>query len=97
MSRKVVKLSRRYEPPGVVPFDTVELREPAYADRHMSGLGMPQEWQPNGQGGGVLMTYPGVVDEYLQRLIVSPGYEHKVVIKTPGNAPDIIVTAPGQK
>jgi hypothetical protein len=80
MNRKVVTLSRSYEPPGVVPFKAVELREPTYADRYMSGLGIPQEWQPNGQGGGVLMTYPDVVDAYLQRLIVSPGYEHIATI-----------------
>ncbi|OLP56824.1 hypothetical protein BJF92_12190 [Rhizobium rhizosphaerae] len=76
MAAKEVILSRRYEVPGVAPFDRVTLREPTYADRYMSGLGLPQEWQPNGRGGGMVVTYPEVVDAYLQRLIVSPGYEH---------------------
>lgn len=75
MTETIVKLSRRYEVPGVEPFDSVTLREPTYAEMFIDGLGKPEEWQPTGKGTAVHVTYPAVVDAYLQRLIVSPGYE----------------------
>jgi hypothetical protein len=71
-----VPLSRSYSLPDGGKFDAVELREPTYADRHMSGLGAPFDWQPNGKGGQLLIVYPSVVDAYLQRIVVAPGYEH---------------------
>ncbi len=82
MGEHIVKLSRRYEVPGSEPFDSVVLREPTYADVFMSGLGLPEEWQPNGQGGGMLVTYPSTIDAYLQRLVKvgSPGYENLAII-----------------
>jgi hypothetical protein len=71
-----VALSRRYPLPDGGSFDAVDLREPTYADRHMSGLGAPFDWQPNGKGGSLLIVYPSVVDAYLQRIVTAPGYEH---------------------
>jgi hypothetical protein len=61
-------------------FDTITLREPTFADTHMSGLGKPQELQPGPRGTNMLVSYPDVVDAYAQRLIVSPGYEFVHVI-----------------
>lgn len=75
MAEHVVKLSQTYTSNGV-SFDAVTLREPTYADVYMSGTGAPEEWQPNGQGGGMLVTYPSTIDAYLQRLVKVPGYEH---------------------
>ncbi|WP_414901186.1 hypothetical protein [Rhizobium cremeum] len=84
MAEHVVKLSRRYEPPAGQPFDSVVLREPTYVDTYMDGLGIPEEWQPNGQGGGMLITYPTTIDAYLQRLVKvgSPGYENLALISS---------------
>ncbi|WP_312946333.1 hypothetical protein [Agrobacterium sp.] len=72
-----VKLSRTYHA-GVEnkAFDTITLREPTFADTHMSGLGKPQEFQPGPRGTNMLVSYPDVVDAYAQRLIVEPGYEY---------------------
>lgn len=75
MAQKTVKLSQRYEPPGERPFDSITLREPTYQDIIMSGLGFPQELQPNGHGGTMVVTYYPVVDAYAQRLVVSPEYK----------------------
>ncbi len=75
MANKTVKLSKRYEPPGETPFDHITLREPSYQDIVMSGLGFPQEGQPNGQGGVVIMTFWPVIDDYVRRLIVAPEYK----------------------
>lgn len=70
-----VPLSKRYEPPGTIPFNKLELREPTYVDIVMSGLGFPQELQPNGHGGSMVVTYVPVVDAYVERLLVSPEYK----------------------
>lgn len=75
MADKTVKLSRRYEVPGEEPFDSVTLREPTYQDIVMDGLGYPQELQPNGHGGSMIVTYHSVVDAYAQRLIKTPKYD----------------------
>ncbi|KQV27601.1 hypothetical protein ASC97_04280 [Rhizobium sp. Root1203] len=75
MADKVLKLSKRYEPPGETPFDRIVLREPTYQDIIMSGKGFPQEGQPNGHGGVMVVTYHEVVDFYAQRLIISPEYK----------------------
>lgn len=78
MADKTIKLSKRYEPPGELPFESITLREPTYKDIIMSGLGFPQELQPNGHGGSMVVTYHPIVDEYAQRLIVSPEYKDLV-------------------
>lgn len=75
MAETIVKLSRRYEVPGAEPFDSITLREPTYADMFIEALGKPEEWQPTGKGTAIHVTYPAVVDAYLQRLIVAPGYQ----------------------
>lgn len=67
-----IPLSRRYEVPGYEPFDSVSLREPTYAERYIEGLGAPFDWQPDGRGGKVLIVYPGVVAQYLERCVVTP-------------------------
>lgn len=84
MTEHVVKLSRRYEVPGGQPFDSVVLREPTYVDTYTDGLGFPEEWQPNGQGGGMLITYASTIDAYLRRLVKvgSPGYENLALISS---------------
>lgn len=69
-----IKLSKEYTVANKV-FDTITLREPTYADVFMSELGKPFEFQP-GRNGAFLATYPDVVDAYMQRLIVEPGYEY---------------------
>ncbi|SMD18483.1 hypothetical protein [Rhizobium sp. RU36D] len=69
-----VKLSREYRV-GDVTFDAVELREPTYKDAFMDGIGRPEEWQPAGKGSVMRISYPDVIDKYLQKLITSPGYE----------------------
>lgn len=74
MANATVKLSRSYSSPEG-SFDSLELREPTYRDRHMDGLGAPAEWQASGGGQPVLLVYPSVVDAYVQRLLVSPKYE----------------------
>ncbi|CUX23167.1 conserved hypothetical protein [Agrobacterium deltaense Zutra 3/1] len=72
---KIVPLSRRYEFPGVEPFDHIKLRVPTFRDTHVAGLGAPQEIQMGPNGLNMLMTYPEVVDGYAQRLVVSPSYD----------------------
>lgn len=71
----LVSLSKVYDSP-VGGFSAVELREPTYKDVFMDGLGRPQEWQPSGGGKAIVVTYASVVDAYLQRLVVAPGYEY---------------------
>lgn len=75
MAEKIIKLSQRYEPPGEKPFNSITLREPTYQDIIMSGLGWPQELQPNGHGGSMVVTYFSTVDEYARRLVVQPEYK----------------------
>lgn len=60
---------------GAVPFQKVVLREPRYEDIFPSGLGMPMEIQPGPQGSRMVVAYPVTIDAYLQRLVVSPGYD----------------------
>ncbi|WP_327211994.1 hypothetical protein U8Q06_20905 [Rhizobium beringeri] len=71
--QKTVELTRSYEAHGKT-FNVVTLREPTYATTHVEGIGRPYEYQPT-KGGVIAVTYPTVVDEYLQRLVVEPGYE----------------------
>lgn len=73
MARVKVKLSRKYSVHDKV-FDEIELREPTYREIFMDGIGKPQEWQHT-QHGPMLATYPDIVDAYLQRIIVEPGYD----------------------
>lgn len=71
-----VKLRKQYTTHDGKAFQTVELREPTYKDVFMDGLGEPREWQPVVGGGAAMLVYPERVDQYLQRLVVSPGYEY---------------------
>lgn len=71
---KTIKLSKAYTV-GDKIFDSIELREPTYADIFMSNIGEPMEWQPVGGGNVGYVVYPERVDLYLQKLIVAPGYE----------------------
>lgn len=75
MAHTEVSLSKFYEMPGSVPFNRIVLREPTYEDIFPSGLGMPMEVQPGPQGGRMIVAYPVTVDAYLQKLVVSPGYD----------------------
>lgn len=70
-----VTLSRSYTSNDKT-FSAVELREPTYADAFISGIGEPRDVQPVIGGGLAFLSYPDRVDQYLQRLIVEPGYEH---------------------
>ncbi|MBB4952763.1 hypothetical protein H4S14_000805 [Agrobacterium vitis] len=79
MAQKTIKLSRRYEVPGGVPFDEVTLREPTYRDIYMSGLGEPREthWVKDKP---IVVTQYEVIDQYLQRLAVVPDYSAIAVL-----------------
>jgi hypothetical protein len=74
MARHVVELTQQYTAHDKV-FDKVELRLPTYKDIFMDGLGVPEEWQPNGFGGSVLITDYACIGKYLQRLAVEPTAE----------------------
>lgn len=74
MAPVAITLSKSYTAHGKT-FDTVTVREPTYREIYMDALGKPQEWQPSSGGVPVHVTYPSVVDDYLKRLIVEPGYE----------------------
>jgi hypothetical protein len=75
MAPVTIPLSRRYEVPGKVPFDSVMLREPIYDDIYPSGLGPPMEVQPGPQGSRIVVAYPVTIDAYLQRLAQTPDYD----------------------
>ncbi len=70
-----VTLSRTYTANDKT-FSTIDIREPTYADVFMSGIGAPRDIQPVAGGGIAFLSYPERFDQYLQRLIVSPGYEY---------------------
>lgn len=70
---ETVKLSKSYTENGIT-FDSIDLREPTYKEIFRSGLGRPSDWQPT-QHGPMLVRYPEVVDAYLERICVAPGYE----------------------
>ncbi len=74
MTQKTVQLSKKYTAHDKV-FDSVTLREPTYKEIYMDELGRPRDWQRTTDGSPVLVTYSSVVDAYLQRIIVEPGYE----------------------
>jgi hypothetical protein len=80
MSTTSVKLTKAYtsgaEP---VTFDQVDLREPTYNEIFVVGIGEPRELQPV-PGGAAFLVYPERVDQYLQRICVSPGYEYLHVL-----------------
>ncbi|MBX5082165.1 phage tail assembly protein [Rhizobium lentis] len=73
MADTIIKLSKSYTAHDK-SFDAVTLREPTYSEIFRDGLGRPSDWQPS-QHGPMLVKYPEVVDAYLQRICVSPGYE----------------------
>ncbi|MBY2918865.1 hypothetical protein [Rhizobium leguminosarum] len=73
MTETIVKLSKSYTA-HEKSFDAVTLREPTYSEIYRDGLGRPSDWQPT-QHGPMLVKYPEVVDAYLQRICVNPGYE----------------------
>ncbi|RFB95226.1 hypothetical protein B5K11_09745 [Rhizobium leguminosarum bv. trifolii] len=73
MAETIVKLSKSYTA-HEKSFDAVTLREPTYSEIFRDGLGRPTDWQPT-QHGPMLVKYPEVVDAYLQRICISPGYE----------------------
>lgn len=68
-----VELSKEYTAHGKT-FSEIVLREPTYSQIYRDGLGRPRDWQPTPHG-PMLVKYPEVVDAYLQRLCVNPGYE----------------------
>lgn len=70
---KTIQLSKKYSAHDKV-FDAVVIREPTYADAFMEGLGKPMDVTYTGAG-PVMITHPQVIDGYLQRLVVEPGYE----------------------
>ncbi|MBD9390128.1 hypothetical protein IB237_23285 [Agrobacterium sp. AGB01] len=75
-----VALSKSYTSgPDSRTFAEVQLREPTYKEIFLSSIGEPREFQPT-QGGAVLLVYPERVDQYLQRICVSPGYEYLHVL-----------------
>lgn len=71
MAKTTVKLSRKYEAHGKI-FDEVVFREPTYAEFFIEGLGRPQEWQSDGNGKFLLLTFPDVIDRYVNQLAVEP-------------------------
>lgn len=73
MENLIVPLSKPYTA-GEKTFSSVSLREPTFQEIYMDGLGKPQDWQPT-PNGPMMVTYPAVINEYLQRLVVEPGYE----------------------
>ncbi|SIP89835.1 hypothetical protein SAMN05880590_10175 [Rhizobium sp. RU35A] len=74
MSTVKVRLSRTYTSPEG-NFDSLDLREPTYRDRHMDGIGAPAEWQMLQTGAPMFVVHPATVDAYVQRLLVAPKYE----------------------
>ncbi|MDB5582833.1 MAG: hypothetical protein JWR80_8009 [Bradyrhizobium sp.] len=74
MTQVIVKLSRSYTVHNET-FDSVSFREPTYKDIYMDGLGMPEELQPTGNGGAMVVTYYSVIAEYVTRLAVKPTAE----------------------
>lgn len=74
MSADPVILSKTYTAHDKT-FDRVILREPTYKEIYLDDLGRPRDWQQTATGSPVLVTYPSVVDAYLQRIVVEPGYE----------------------
>jgi hypothetical protein len=75
MAEIKVPLSKDYQSHDKA-FNEIVLREPTYTEICMEGLGRPQEWQRMADGSAMLITYPAVVDGYLKKIVVSPGYEN---------------------
>lgn len=73
MANVEVSLSKSYSAHDK-QFSKITLREPRYHEIYMEGRGKPREWQPSPHG-PVVVTYPAVVDSYLQQIIVEPGYD----------------------
>jgi hypothetical protein len=69
-----VPLSRTYTVHREV-FDRVVLREPTFRDIYMDGLGEPEELQPVGNGGVMVVTDYAAVARYVERLAVKPTAE----------------------
>lgn len=74
MTEKIIELSRKYEVPGVEPFDKVRLRAPTYKEIYMNGLGVPREVQLVA-GKPVVLTHYDVIDQHLLALCQSPPYD----------------------
>jgi hypothetical protein len=75
-----VALTKSYTSgPDEKTFSEVELREPTYKEIFLAGFGEPRELQPV-PGGAAFLVYPERVDQYLQRICVSPGYEYLHVL-----------------
>lgn len=73
MTEVRVKLSKPYTAHNKV-FQEVVVREPTYREIYMDGRGAPRDHQPT-PNGLMVATYPGIIDSYLQVLVVEPGYE----------------------
>lgn len=75
MANVTVKLSRAYDNPfNKTMFDAIILREPTFRDIYVEGLGAPEELQPNGHGGVLVITNYDVIARYAERLVVSPDH-----------------------
>lgn len=75
MANISVKLSTSYENPfDKTRFDAVVLREPNFRDIYVEGIGAPEELQPNGHGGFIVITNYAAIASYAERLVVSPDH-----------------------
>lgn len=71
MADITVKLSKIYKVHDLT-FDSVVMREPTFKDIYVDAIGVPEELQPNGRGGVLIITNYEVVGQYVERLAVKP-------------------------
>ncbi|RAX42401.1 hypothetical protein [Rhizobium tropici] len=76
-----VPLSRKYKAHDKT-FNEVVLRLPTYKEIFMDGLGKPFEFQMTASG-PIQVTYPEVIDGYLQQIVIEPGYEYIAGLEPP--------------
>ncbi len=74
MAEKIVELSRKYEVPGIEPFDKVRLRAPTYREIFINGIGEPREVHIVA-GQPMVVTHYEAIDGHLRNVCLSPSYD----------------------
>ncbi|NTF32304.1 hypothetical protein [Rhizobium skierniewicense] len=80
MAGKIIPLSRKYEFPGIEPFDAVTLRSPTYREIFIDGIGEPREVHVVA-GQPMVVTHYEAIDRHLMNICKSPSYDALAVLE----------------
>lgn len=80
MADRDIPLSRKYEFPGIAPFDVVKLRAPTYREIFIDGIGEPREVHVVA-GQPMVVTHYEAIDRHLMNVCIFPSYDALSVLE----------------